>query len=506
MLLIAVPARAYLALSAILASCTFVAPARAQVSSLPRGQQLILQHGLQLHGIVSTGDVFHPETYIAANYTAIDWAWDSNTNTHGDAPGFLWARWVRSPAEMPPRPGYNEEPFMSKLVALQLGDEYELNDANVRQQSIDWLNSARPQFPNTLLYVNNYGSQVNDAALSDFIQRGQPDMISFDTYPYVQGSQPVGASPVNWYADMRRYRQHALAANIPLAQYRQTFHDNYWRDPSASEFRLNTFAALAFNVKYMADFIYNTGNSTFFQGPGGDTYPKPMYNDLKQVNKEARNIGKSLVHLKPVPDAPGSPHTTNMMFSRGQHLNSNNTVVNNDIPGYMGFAIDPSSQGYTDWEFGRNDPWLSGWGVVNQGNRNNGLKGDAIISWFKLLDESLDGPGWSDQVYLMITNGLADMNDANPSETRQQITLTFGSSTVNFPYNSLERLNRQTGLVEIVPLNRISVNRAQLVLLLDGGTADLFKFPTGAPFVVPEPTGLATFALAGAAFLRRRRS
>jgi hypothetical protein len=143
--------------------------------------------------------------------------------------------------------------------------------------------------------------------------------------------------------------------------------------------------------------------------------------------------------------------------------------------------------------------------VINQGNKNGGLDGDVILSWFELLDESMDGDAWSDQLYFMITNGLADMNDANPTETRQQITLTFGSSSVFFPYNTLQRLNRETGLVESVALTRISTNRAQLVLPLDGGTSDLFKFPTGAPFVVPEPSSVVGIALAAATTLRRRR-
>lgn len=494
--------------------CTFVllavvAPstASAQVS---RGQQLTINHGLQLQPVVTTGDLFHPETVTAANYTAILWGWDSNTNYHGEAPGFPWARWVRNTAEMPPRPGYNEEPYMSRLVGIQIGDEYELNDATQRQQTIDWLNSARPNFPNTMLVVNNYGSQVSDTALSDLLARGQPDVISFDTYPYLQGSQPLGGSPLNWYSDMRRYRQWGMAYNTPVGQYRQTFHDNFWRDPSPSEFRLNTFGALAFNVKYMGDFIYNTGNSAFFNGPG-DTNPKPLYNELTQVNKEARNLGKALVYLKPVADRAGSPHTTSMMFIRGKHMD-NGVAVRNDFPGYSGFAIDPQSQDYTDWAFGENDPYLSG--PFNDASidnvtdtKNDGLDGDVLISWFKVIDESFDGPA-ANQVYIMVTNGLADMT-GSAADTRQRIRLNFGSTGVRFPYDHLEKLDRETGQVVDVPLNRLTTNVMQLELFLDGGTSELFKFPTGAPFVgvdfVPEPAGMMLLGLAGL-LLRRRCS
>lgn len=478
--------------------------------AVSRAHQLSVSHGLQIQGVTTRDDVFHLDTFLSANYTAVLWGWDSNTNLHGPAPGVPWARWIRNESEMPPRPGYNEEPYMSRLVSIQLGDEYNLNDPTQRQATIDWLNSAKALFPSVMTVVNNYGSQLSNAALDDLLNRGRPDVISFDTYPYVQGAQPWGGSPLNWYADMERYRQFAAAYNVPLGQYRQTFHDNYWRDPSPSEFRLNTFAALAFNVKYLADFTYNTGNSAFFIKPGGDSNPTPLYQDLITVNRHARNLGKALVALKPIDDAPGAAHTTSIMIIRGKHKDAAGNVVFNDFPGYSGLAIDPDAAGnYTDWVFGRNDPYLSGPfndpGTVNQGFLNDGLRGDVILSWFKLIDESLDGDAFNDERYLMVTNGLADMN-GDEEQTRQRIKLNFGSSSVKFPYTYLEKLDRETGQVVPVPLNRLTTNVWQLDMILDGGTSELFKFPTGAPFViVPEPASVSLFSLAMLCPLRRRR-
>ena len=65
----------------------------------------------------------------------------------------------------------------------------------------------------------------------------------------------------------------------------------------------------------------------------------------------------------------------------------------------------------------------------------------------------------------------------------------------------LQRLNRDTGDVELVPLDHVSGSVFRLELLLDGGTGDLFKFNTGAPFIVPEPSALLTAAVALMAFL-----
>ena len=363
-----------------------------------------------------------------------------------------WGRWVGpganppTTAELPPRDG--EAPYLGKLISLSLGDEPNLNDPAVRDTYVNWFNAIQndPQYANTILYMNNYGGQVSDAALGDFVTRAKPDMISFDTYPYRYAApndparvQPAGGSPTNWYADFRRYRQFAKGANIPLGVYRQTYSslNEGVRPVSESEMRLQTFASLAFNAKYLNDFTYNTGANIFFDhAAGGDNQPNGFYPKAAAINAEARNLGRALVRLTPVADAAGAAHTTSMMFIRGKHSTGPGTSAFNDFPGYTGFQIDPSSQNYTDWEFRRNDPYLSGPfnddGTTNLGTFNDALDGDVIISWFKPLDESFDGDAFSDQVYIMVTNGLADM-DATSEQTRQRIKLNFGSSGVRFP-------------------------------------------------------------------------
>src|SRR5439155_705724 len=62
---------------------------------------------------------------------------------------------------------------------------------------------------------------------------------------------------------------------------------------------------------------------------------------------------------------------------------------------------------YTDWVYQRNDPYLTNnWVVTNKGTKNNGYRGDVVISWLKLLDESFDGTAYTNEVYLMVVNGL----------------------------------------------------------------------------------------------------
>src|SRR5688500_14064366 len=83
-----------------------------------KGHQILIDRGLQLQGMVTNGDVFNLSTYQNANYTSINWIWDSNTALQGPPPGAMpWSRWVRNNGELPPRAGYNEDPYLSNLFA-----------------------------------------------------------------------------------------------------------------------------------------------------------------------------------------------------------------------------------------------------------------------------------------------------------------------------------------------------------------------------------------------------
>ena len=120
------------------------------------------------------------------------------------------------------------------------------------------------------------------------------------------------------------------------------------------------------------------------------------------INLRARNLGKALVRLKPISDAPG-PYTTGIMFIRGKNPAGTPTPVP------IGFVADPEApNSYTDWAANRNDPYLRGWVVANKGTRNGGQPGDVILAWFKPLDEGFDGPNYTNEVYLMVVNALTD--------------------------------------------------------------------------------------------------
>ena len=514
---------------------------RAQVS---KGQQILLDRGLQIQSLATSDNYFHLDTYSNASFTSIDWLGEATGNAgsisdlQGPPPGFPWARWAADEARMPgqgvgvtgsgePFSRANEIPYLSQLVSLQLGDEWDLNDATTRARLVNWFTAVRTNWPNTILYHNSWGSQIGDAPLADFYTRAQPDMLCFDTYPWqcqwdANAPDHIGAviagPPTSWYGDLRRYREHAKSAGIPLAIYRQSFHSvqdyntTVYRDPSKSELRLNTFAALAFNVKFFSDFTYNPSSGSLFtktfNGSGDSaTNANGLYGEISDVNKRALNLGRALVALKPAYDLhntnlalypsgfpPGpvsnDPNfhpgiTTSIMFLRGKYLSggvTNFTAVPNSFVTDPDVAsANPAGTGlaYTWWESDKNDPYFRGWVVTNKaGIKNNGLLGDAIISWFKPLDENLDGTRYTNEIYMMVVNGLT-APDGTAADCLQEIRLNFLDTTAT---SKLLMLDSVTGQLTTNVLPIVNTRR-QLVLNLNGGDAVLFKFNTGAPFV-----------------------
>jgi hypothetical protein len=507
--------------------------AQAQIS---KGYQILLNRGLQLQGLVEWADFFHLDTYTNASYTSINWGWTSSPDLMDSTAGEPWSRWVSGTTNMPPQSGEEEGPYLNQLVALQLGDEWDLNTDSVRTTLVNWFNSVQTNWPNTILYHNNWQGQVLDDQLSDFIARAQPDMLFFDGYPwqsdYSTGT-PLGGPPTGWYSELRRYRAWALTYNIPFGVYRQTFHavqdynSTIYRDPSPSELRLLTSAGLAFNAKFFTDFVYNAGATSLFDilpnGYSGDTYTNALYVEQADANLRALNLGKALMCLKPLyemhnpgdvpsPPGPASAYTTfvdgtvtSIMIECGRLVSGG---VTNATPLPISFAASPASGTnagnptaliYSWWESGKNDPYLTGWGVTNKaGVKNSGLPGDALIAWFKPLDESFDGLNYSNEVYFLVVNGLTDTN-GTAADCMQEIHLdfSFGSSGIT----AVVMLDPETGLLQTNTLPVVNMSsKRRLILDLNGGDAALFKFADGAPFVghiTPQTPKLSVTMQAG---------
>jgi hypothetical protein len=327
----------------------------------------------------------------------------------------------------------------------------------------------------------------------------------------------------------------------------EDYDSRVYRDPSESELHMNASVALAFNAKALIGFQYNASSSTsLFTKPGGDTNinngapgtNNALYTAEQDVNHRASILGKALVQLKPIADQhnpntvnpppgptssdPNFPNgtTTGIMIIAGQ----NSSGAFNSLPAYAGFQSDPqqtATSQYSWWEYTKNDPYFVGWTVTNTGNSATGTKvnggnpGNAIISWFNPLDESLDGPAHSNEIYMMLVNQLTDPA-GSAADCTQAFTLDFKGIPDGDPLTAgnqgIQLLDPETGLLSTPTLTSLGSSKYRLSLTLPGGDAVLFKFNDGAPFVginnaafVPEPATLSLLACAFLATARRKR-
>jgi hypothetical protein len=467
-------------LHALFVVVLLLAPAaRAEMS---KGHRILLERGLQIQAQafyhradVGVDDyVFDPRPYLTANFTSINWH-DKPLDPafHAAHPAFPWARWFTKTGDTDL--AAHELPYKDHLIALQYKDENSLNNPDVRADFKAWFAAARAKFPNTILFTNQLAFDATDANLAEYLRDCKPDMLCMDSYRWKLGNTEGTG---HLLSDMQRYRKWALGGHdgsgkrpIPYALYPQTFHgENLWRDPSESELRFNHFAAWALGYTYTTIFTYNYGSTALFAGTD-TSKPTPTYHQLKEINRQGKNLGPALVRLisKEVLFVPGTPGQAPPI----------------DMPAYpAGFN-----------QIKNKDPHVRGVaGVTNLGKTNSGKPGDVVLNWFQVLDESLDGEAASGEWYFMVTNALV-APDASAADTRQRIEINFASTACD----RLERLSRDTGKVEEVALQPIpnTDNRRKLILELDGGTADLFKFKTGAPFVGVGPAAPRAVAPAG---------
>jgi hypothetical protein len=253
--------------------------------------------------------------------------------------------------------------------------------------------------------------------------------------------------------------------------------------------RLSHNAPLAFNAKLLSDFHYNNGVSSLFNGGDGDNHPNSLYYEKADCAKRARNLGKTLVRLKPIDEGftacdANTPGNTSIVLIRGRTSSGSiNTIPQN-------FCAGAGGNPYTDWVYQRNDPYLTNnWTISNKGPKNNGQPGDVLISWFKTMDESFDGPDYTSEVYMTVVNALTDPT-GTAADCLQEIKLNFKTNVT-----TLQMLNPDTGLAETWHLPLVNGLR-QLALYLNGGDAALFKFDDGAPFIGAAFTGGAAAIVA----------
>ena len=354
---------------------------------------------------------------------------------------------------------------LSNLVSIQYGDEQDVTQSAALNDAASYFQSVHKLFPNVLVHTNQTSQQLNEVQLRNLIQITQPDLLTYDTY-FFSVTQYPGGSPTGMYNALAKYRKMASRGlddtsmyPIPFGQFLQGYLSQ--GKMSESQVRAQIFAAWVFGAKWVSLFWYNFSNnngiSYLFGGwPDGDVLPGYSY--YSQALAETQNLAKALVLLQ----------SRDVYFIAGSSLGTSGPIPNS-IPSY----------GVYPWEAAI-DLYLKDIAVKNSGTLNNGLAGDVFVGFFRPYTSASASQEGNQENYFMIYNGLTDYN-GTAAGTMQSITLNFDFSGTNF--QSLQRLNRTSGLVEVVNLKSLGNSKFQLQLQLEGGTGDLFKVNDGTPFV-----------------------
>jgi hypothetical protein len=481
----------------IISILVIVCPGASTAVALDRGHELLLRYGYQIHATTSPAalqrnpdgsDQISLQTLRNASFTGVHFSntnWDQQMWTP-PVGNYRWSRWDLE-STSPTNSSH------AGLTMVSVWDEQDLGNPSVVATMASRLASIRASTPEVIGFANDAGSSTTLAQIKNYMSIAQPDMLSFDYYAFLYQNVWDGGSPTAQYNTMGRYRTAALAGNngdsttpIPYAVYLGPFKQINDYAISESQMAIQYGSAWTYGYKSLIAWRYSNEQandpyqSLLFDGPN-DTNPTPMYYSVARLNKQTLNLGPTLLRLKSV----------NLQFVRGRHQESIFSYPKNDLPEFT-----------SDWSASSDsDPYLTGISVTNLGSKNSGLDGDIIVGQFKPLAEEFDGNVFSDQLYFMITNGLTDANgDSLATQQKVRLTFNFGSSGIN----SLQMLNRDSGLVDLVPLTSSGGSTYYLDWTLNGGEGDLFKYNTGAAFIVPEPSGLVLLGITALLYVRRK--
>jgi hypothetical protein len=188
----------------------------------------------------------------------------------------------------------------------------------------------RVRDPEHLAYVNISGlwhitsqQQVDDyqTYLNDYLSTVQPDLLSYDNYPFHNdfsgpGSSYVGKSDLNGYlANLGIISDTAQQAGIPFMNIVQAIRANAgWRNPDSNELRYQVYSTLAYGAQGISYYNWTANYSSMIPGPGeqfynGDTtagglkplpgdVPTATYTALTPLNAQFVEIASELQRVE----------------------------------------------------------------------------------------------------------------------------------------------------------------------------------------------------------------
>jgi hypothetical protein len=324
-------------------------------------------------------------------------------------------------------------------IGLSIGDESTSKDYPKLSKLMD---EVRKLAPDALVYhpvISMDGAACNmeaysgnyDKYLDDAINILKPDVLMIDPYPFYREG-----TATNYFENLAVVREKALKAKIPYWMWTQSHGMSPagpFQEPSESEMRFQAYTALAYGFTGIS---YWTFASSY----------KPYTNAMLDANGSPTHMYYSAVKL--VPELKVLGERLKVMTSTGVYYQPGRIFVDNQW-------IFPQPQGTVRWTT-KVDSRIKSLDV------SDGVHG-FLIGFFK------NDAG--EEYFMLVNTNHAAGKDA--ASTAAAVSIQF-----NYEVTKLERLNRQTGKVDLIPLCENRLNH----YVLPGGTGELFKFPNGKSF------------------------
>jgi len=272
---------------------------------------------------------------------------------------------------------------------------------------------------------------------------------------------------------MQIYRTAGLAGNdgagtspIPYAQYLDLYRSSYTAaTPSESFVRLQQNASWTFGYSMVTAYVYNDWDVGAMFDSAGDGSPNAVFNYVAETNRQSRNLGPALTRLvsTDIRMIPGK--YSDYTWWQGNHIDT--------LP--LPSGISPWASGHVHGDIKGNNggsDYITGiTPITGPGGGANSTYSDVLIGYFKPLLASNPGCTFADGLHFMIVNG-ASQGTAAAAQQWYHLTFNFTGSD----FDSLVRLSRDTGKVELVALTPTGSSNYYLDLNLPGGTGDLFGY------------------------------
>ena len=477
-----------------------------------RGRQILLNRGLQIGTSVFADVPGYPGNFDLAvwgnsHFTTLNCQDALYPDLLARIPGQTWSRWYTPTISSTKFLSVQEQPYADGLVALEYGDEPSDIMTPSRLADMESTYSAwRSRYSNILAFAHSSnptssGPPLNLTDLTTYMWTAKPDMLVVDDYPGFWFNNTIRNW---WYEHSQLYRTAALAGDdgtgqqpLPYGKYINLYRDHY-SDPLPSEsfVRMQQFTSWAFGFTYLSTYYYNdphnsaAGVPALFSAPG-TTATTPVFDYVAETNRQSRNLGLALVRLV----------STDIRMIPGSGTLLPPAAFGTSIAGWVSGHL----YGDADGNNGGND-YITGITPLGKvGNPDPNVYSDIVIGYFKPLLSDNSGYTFADGLHFMIVNGASgnvipvDSNGvADPAAMaagsaaalaeRYHITFNFTGSD----FNSLVRLSRDTGQVELVSLTPYGPEGNKtyfLDLTLEGGTGDLFRYWNSSDPLptIPEP-------------------